>query len=153
MTDRFGTHVGFESLAIFGTGIAVIFFVKKLTFLEFRIARINDNVILKIDDFFHAGRLHVQKGSKPARHRLEEPDVNHWCCKLNVTHPLAANTGVGDFHTTPIANHTFVLHTTELAAGAFPILLRPKNLFAEKTIFFGTIGAVIDSLRFFDFTK
>ncbi len=54
--------------------------------------------------------------------------------QVNVTHALAAHLGLCDFYTTLLANHTAVLQALVLAAQAFVVLDRTKNLGAKQAI-------------------
>src|SRR5262249_1652052 len=40
-------------------------------------------------------------------------------------------------------------HAPVLAAGAFPVLFRAEDTFAEQAVLFRTVGAVVDGFRFF----
>src|SRR5262249_49670414 len=57
------------------------------------------------------------------------------------------------FDATTVANHPLILHAPVFAAGAFPVLLRAENTLAEEAVFFRTIGAIINRLRFLDFAE
>ena len=46
-------------------------------FLSEGLARIDDDIVLIVDDPLEARRLHRQEVAKPRRHRFEEPDVHH----------------------------------------------------------------------------
>src|SRR5260370_27409454 len=73
--------------------------------------------------------------------------------QLDVAHALAADAAVRHLDAAAVANHAFILHAAVLAAGALPVFLGAKNTFAEQTVFFGTICAIVDRLRFLDFAK
>src|SRR5690606_20912321 len=127
--------VGLERpLAILFAGGAEFLFRQQLLRLEWRAAGIDDDIILEVDHLLQAGRLHGEQATQPARHRLEEPDVNYGGREFDVPHPLAADTAVGDFHPAAIADHPLVLHPAVLAASAFPVLLGAENPLAEQTI-------------------
>ena len=57
----------------------------------------------------------------------------------------------GDFHTTTVADHSFMFYPLVFSARAFPIPRRTKNALAEKSALLRFEGAVIDRLRVFDF--
>ena len=56
-----------------------------------RVARIDDDVVLEVDDLFQAGGLHVEQRAQAAGHGLEEPDVDDRRGQLDVAHALAAD--------------------------------------------------------------
>src|SRR5690606_15804072 len=112
-----------------------------------------DDVILEVDHLFQAGRLHGEQAAQPARHRLEEPDVDDRRGELDVAHALATNAAVRHLHAAAVADHPLVLHAAILAAGAFPVLLRAKDALAEQAVLFGTVGAVVDRLGLLHFAE
>src|SRR5205814_8994869 len=93
------------------------------------------------------------QGSQAAGHRLEEPDVDNRGRQLDVSDAFAANTAMRHFDAAAVGNHSLVLHATVFAAGAFPVLFRTEDALAKQAVFFRTIGAIIDRLRFFDFAE
>src|SRR5262249_11982722 len=120
---------------------------EELPLLQLRVARIDDHVILKIDDLLQAGGLHVEQRPQAAGHGLEEPDVDDGGGKLDVAHALAADAAMRDLDAATVADHALVFHAAVLAAGAFPILLRAENALAEQAVLFRAIGAVVDGFR------
>ena len=96
--------------------------------------RIDDDVVLEVDDLFEARRLHVEQVAEPARHRLEEPNVHNRRGQFDVAHSLAADARVRDLHAAAVADHALVLHPAVLAAGALPVLLGAEDLLAEESI-------------------
>src|SRR5437763_1655433 len=70
-----------------------------------------------------------------------------------MAHALAAHAAVRDLDLAAIANHPLVLHAAILAAGAFPVLFRAENAFAEQAVFFRPVGAIVDRLRLFDLAE
>ena len=56
--------------------------------------------------------------------------------KLDVTHSFPSYFGFGNFYAATVADDTFISDSLILTAMAFPVLHRPENLFAEKTVFF-----------------
>ena len=71
--------------------------------------------------------------------------------QLNVAHPLTADTGLRDFNTAAIADHTLIADLLVLSAGALPVLGRTEDTLAEQTVTFRFLGTIVDSLRFLDF--
>ena len=117
------------------------------------VARVDDDVVLEVDDLLQAGRLHVEQGAEAARHGLEEPDVDDRRGQLDVAHALAADAAVRHLDAAAVADHPLVLHAAVLAAGAFPVLLRPEDALAEQAVLLGAVGAVVDRLRLLDLAE
>src|SRR5439155_2265952 len=132
---------------------AKIFLGQELPLFKRRLAGVDDDVILEINDLFQAGGLHVEQGPEAAGHGLEEPDVNDRGRQLDVAHALAADTTVRHLDAAAVANHPLILHAPVFAAGALPVLFRAENALAEESVFLGTIGPIIDRLRFLDFAE
>src|SRR5262249_35671735 len=122
-------------------------------FLERRLTGINHHVVLEVDNLFEAGGLHVEQRAQPARHRLEEPNVDDGSGELDMPRALAADAAVRDFDAATVADHAFVLQARVFAAGALPILLRTEDALAEKAVLFGPISSVVDGFRLLDFAK
>ena len=118
-----------------------------------RVAGLDDDVILEIDDLFQAVGLHVEQRAEPAGHGLEEPDVHDRGGQLDVPHALAAHAAMRDLDAAAIADHALVLHAAILAAGALPVLFRPEDAFAEQAVLFRTVGAIVDRFGLFDFAE
>src|ERR1043165_943808 len=66
-------------------------------------------------------------------------------------HPLAPHSGQGDFDAAAIADDAPMLDALVLSAGAFPVLNRSENAFAEQAAFLRLKSPVIDGLRVFYF--
>lgn len=71
--------------------------------------------------------------------------------EFDVSHSLAAHLGAGDFHAALFADDAFIADPFIFAAMAFPVLGRSEDLFAEKSVFFGFLRAVVDRFGFGDF--
>ena len=71
--------------------------------------------------------------------------------KLDVTHSLSSYFCSCALDAALVANLTLVAVFVELAAGAFPVLCRSENSFAEKTVSLRLERAVIYCLRLCDF--
>ncbi len=146
--DRLGSHAGFEGVAVLGAGFLVLLLIEDLTLLQAGVLRVHDHVVLEIDHLFQLVGLHVEQGAQTAGHRLEEPDVDDGSRQVDVAHALAAHAAVGHLHAALVADHSLVLHAAVLAAGAFPVLLRPEDPLAEQAVALGAVGAVVDGLGF-----
>ncbi|MNM39452.1 hypothetical protein D3C81_502310 [compost metagenome] len=68
-----------------------------------------------------------------------------------MAHALAAHFGQGDFDAALFADHAAVFQALVLAAQAFVVLDRAKDLGAEQAIAFRLEGTVVDGFRLFDF--
>src|SRR5204863_4325746 len=119
-------------------------------FRERRFARINDDVVLVIDDALELARAHVEHQSQTGRHALIEPDVRNRHRQLDVAHPFATDAGQRYFDAATVANDALVLDPLVLSAGAFPIAGRSENSFAKQAAFFRFEGPVVDRLRILD---
>ena len=145
LADGFRPHVGLEApFAPLLACRAEFFLGQQLLPLEVRVSRVDHNVVLEVDHLFQAGGLHVQQVPQAAGHGLEEPDVDHRRRQFDMPHPLAADARVGDLDAAAIADHALVFHAAILAAGAFPVLFRAEDAFAEQAVLFGPVGAVVD---------
>ena len=72
--------------------------------------------------------------------------------KFDVPHALAAHFGAGNFYAALLADDTLITDAFIFTAMAFPVLGRPEDLFAEQTVFFRFLRAVIDGFRLRYFT-
>ncbi len=133
--------------------VTILFLGQQLLGLQSGIAGVHDHVILEIDDFFQAGRLHGQQVTQPAGHRLEKPDVDDRGGQFDMAHAFAADAAVRHLDAATVADHALVFHAAVLATRAFPVLFRPENPFAEQAVFFGAVRSVIDRFRLFDFAE
>src|SRR5262249_12215451 len=70
--------------------------------------------------------------------------------QLDVPHAFAAHAAMGHLYAAAVANHPLILHAAVLAAGAFPVLFGTEDALTEQAVLFGTIGAIVDRLRFLD---
>ena len=63
-----------------------------------------------------------------------------------MSHTLAAHFGARHFHAAFFADNSLVTDPLIFSAVAFPVFGRSENLFAEKSVPFGFLRAVIDRL-------
>ena len=70
--------------------------------------------------------------------------------QLNVAHPLSTDLGLDDLNAALFAHHTPVFHSLVLAAVAFIILGRTKDLGTEKPVTFRFKGSIVDRFRLLD---
>jgi len=150
--DRFGTHLGAEGILAIGVdGVAVFLVRDDLALREGGLAGIDHNISGEIEDFFQVSGSHVQEQAHPARDTPEIPDMRNRCGQLDVAEALAANFGFGDFDTAAVANDALITDLLVLAAVAFPVLGRAKDLFAEQAVAFRFERTVINGFRLFNF--
>ena len=148
-----GAHLGNERVVtVGGSGLAVLVLGEQLVNLQRSTARVDDQVVLVVDNALQVAGRHIQHQTNAGRHALEEPDVGNRHGQLDVAHPLAANASQCHFDAAPIAHHTPVLDPFVLAAGTFPVLHRTENALAEETALLGLECAVIDGLGVLYFT-
>ncbi|MBT8206746.1 MAG: hypothetical protein KJO18_00615, partial [Acidimicrobiia bacterium] len=95
--DRLGAHAGLEAVRpVLIAQFPVLLFRQQLAFDQLgRVARIDDDVALEVEHPFEITLAHVEQVPDAARELVEEPDVRHRRCELDVPHPLPANTGLG----------------------------------------------------------
>ena len=111
-------------------------------------AGVDNHVGGKVDNLFKLFRSHIQKQTDFRRNALEIPNMGNGCGKLNVPHSFTAHFGTRDFHSALFTYVTFIFYSLILTAMTLPILHRPEDLFAEKTVFFGFLGTVVDRFGF-----
>jgi hypothetical protein len=66
----------------------------------------------------------------------------------NMTHPFTTNLFLCNLNTTTVAYNPFISDPFVFTAMTLIIFYRPEDPFAEKTITFRLIGAVVYCLRF-----
>ena len=150
--DGFRTHADAEILGpVFFQKVAVLLVRDDLLFGQFRhLAGIQDDERDEIQHLFEILGRDVEQETDPGRHSAEIPDVGDGSGKLDVSHPLAAHLALGDFHAALLADDALVAYPLISSAMAFPIARRSEDLFAEKTVAFGFLSAVIYGLGFRD---
>ena len=151
--NRFSAHARLEIILILFAHIAVFFFIEHLLFLQLtHIARIGDDIQSKVQHLFqHAGR-DVENQAHAGRNALKVPDVGDGRGQLNVAHALAANLCGGHFNAAAFADFTLITNSLIFSAVALPVLLRPKDSFAEQSVALGFQGAVVDRFGLFYLT-
>ncbi len=149
--NRLSAHAGFKGVAVFLAVLAVLLISQQHLFLQGRIAFIDDDPLLIIEDFFQGAGSHVKDHADTAGQTFVEPDVGDRHGQLQVTHALTANASIGDFNAATVADDALVLLALVFAAVALPVLHRTENPFAEQTAFFRLERAVVNRLRVLDF--
>src|SRR4030095_6380772 len=149
--NRFSAHTGDEIFAVLFLRLAVFNFIQQLCFLQWRLARIDDDVVFVVDHALKLTRAHVQHKPDARRHAFVEPDVRNRHRQLYVSHAFTADARECDFDTAPIADHALMLDALVFSARTLPIAGRPKNPLAEKSALLRFKRAVINCLRILDF--
>ncbi len=158
ITQQFGdgisAHQGLEGAVAMGLeGGAVLVLVHDLLHFQLGVTGIDDDVVLEVDHLLQISGLHLKQGSETAWKRLEEPDVHDRGGEVDVAHPLATDAGVSHFHPATVADDALVLRALVLAATTFVVPLGTEDAFAEETVLFRTVGAIVDRLGFLDLTE
>src|SRR5687768_12463376 len=73
--------------------------------------------------------------------------MGDWRCQFNVSHPLTANLGTGDFDAALVADRPRVANSLELAAIALPVLGRTEDALAEQAAMLRLERSIVDGLR------
>src|SRR6185503_7290846 len=115
---------------------AELLFRDQLLLRQIRRSWIDTDIALEVEYPLQPLEAHIEQGSDPARHALEEPDMRDRGRKLDMAHAFTANFGLNDLDTALVADNATVFHALVLAAVAFPILDRTKNLRAKQSVFF-----------------
>ena len=149
---RFGAHLGHERVRAVGLArLAVLHLAEQLVLFQRRVAGVDDEIILVVNDALQIARRHVEHQTDARRHAFEKPDVRDRHGQFNVAHAFASHPRERHFHAAPIADHAPMFDPFVFAAGAFPVLDRAENALAEQASLFRLERAVIDRLRVFDF--
>ncbi len=135
---------------IFIDGDHVLFFGKKLVFLERGQARLRHDVVLEIENALDILQRHVQQRGDARGKRLQEPDMSDGRGELDMAHALAANARQRDFDAALFADDALVLHALVLAAQALVVLDGAKDARAEKAVAFRLERTVVDRFRLLD---
>src|SRR5713226_6064080 len=123
---------------------------QQLPSLERREPRLDDDVMLEIEDALEILERHVEQQPDAARQRLEEPDVGDRSGKLDMAHALAPHPRERDLDPAFLADDALVLHALVLAAQALVVLDRTEDAGAEQSVALRLEGPVVDRLRLLD---
>ena len=141
-------HACLECVVVLFAHLNVVFLAEKLALGKLGVAGVDNYILGEVENFlqpFLADFYHLtySRGST-----LEVPDVRYGCCKLDMAHSLASYVLLRDNYAAALAYLAFkVLLLLVLSAVAGPVLSRSKDPFAEKTVLFRLLGAVIYSFR------
>ena len=147
LLDRLGSHADAEIVLVFLIHLMVFRLGQHLLFFKRRIAGIQHDILSEIDDLFEKPRRNIEKQSHTGRCRFKIPNVRHRSRKLDVSHPFAADLFRRHLDAALFTGLALVAHSFIFSARAFPVLGRPEDLLAEKTVALGAQGAVVDGLR------
>src|SRR4029077_7297503 len=148
LLDGFGAHAGTILPGILALQLAILLLVEQLLFLDARgLAGIDDDEGLEVKDVLEVAHGDVEQVTDTAGQALEEPDVRTRRSELNVAEALATDLAERDFHAALVADDAAVLHALVLAAQAFPVGDRAKNLGAEQAVTLGFERAVVYGFR------
>ena len=148
--DCFGAHAGNKIFAVLFLGFAIFDFVQQLTFGQRRLTRIDDDIVLIIDNALQLTRAHIQHQADAGGHALIKPNMRHRHGQFDVAHAFATNSRKRYFDTAAIADDALVLDSLVLSAGAFPVPGRTEDSLAKQTAFFRFESSVIDRLGILD---
>ena len=166
--ESFGTHTGDELVGVLvvrvGVGqllitlgqrilnIVVFLLSEQVEFLhrkfvEHTLTRLQNNILLVVDDLIEFLGRDVEEGANLVRQRAEEPDVGDRNHQFDVTHTLTADLLLGDFDAAAVADDTLIADTFVLATVALPVAGGAEDALAEQAIAFGLVGAIVYGFR------
>ena len=125
--------------------------VDELLGLEIGVPRVDDEVRFVIENAFEVAHRHIEHVSDAARNPLEEPDVRDGDGELDVPHPLPSHARMRDLDAAAVADDAAIANALVFSAGTLPILDRTEYAFAEKPVFLGLEGSIVDGFRLRDF--
>ena len=144
LLDGLRAHAGTEVLVVLFTHVAVLSLGQDLLLHQRRVARIDYDIVCKVQDLLQYTRADIQDQAHAGRDALEVPDVRYRRCQLNVAHALAADLGLGDLNAALIADLALEADLLVLAAVALPVLGRSKDTLAEQAIAFRLERTVVN---------
>ena len=154
LADGVGADVGGEGiLAVLVLGLEVLVLAEELTLLQRRQARLDDDVVLEIEDALEILERHVEEHADARRQRLQEPDMGDRRRELDMAHALAPHPGERHLDAALLADDALVLHPLVLAAQALVVLDRAEDAGAEQPVPLRLEGAVVDRLRLLDLAE
>ncbi len=109
-------------------------------------ARLDDDVVLVVDDLLQVLGLEPKQVPDLVGQRLEVPDVDHRHAQGNVPHALSADRLPGDLHAAPVTDNPLVPDALVFPAVALIVLNRAEDFLAEETTHLRLKGPVVDGL-------
>ena len=148
---RLGADRGGELVvAVIVLRLQILFLVEQLMLLQRGQPRLDDDVVLEIEDPFEILQGHVEQQADAARQRLQEPDMRDRRGELDMTHAVAPDLREGHLDAALLADDAAILHALVLAAQALVILDRPEDAGAEQPVALRLEGPIVDRLRLLD---
>src|SRR5439155_22796997 len=105
---------------------------------------VRDQVEREVEDPLEVPWGHVEQDPVAARRALEEPDVRHGRCELDVAHALAADLRARHLAAALVADDALVADALVLAAVALPVPRGIEIVLVEDPVLFRTDRAVVD---------
>ena len=105
LLDRLGAHLRLEAMLMLFARLPVALFVEELVLLQLRLAGIDDDVGLEVEDAFEIAQRDVEQVADAARQPLEEPHVADRRRQRDVSQPLAADLRLRHFDAALVADH------------------------------------------------
>ena len=97
-------------------------------------ARLDDDVVLEVEDPLEILQRHVEQQADAARQRLQKPDMRHRRGELDMAHAVAPDLREGHLDAALLADDAAIFHALVLAAQALVILDRPEDPGAEQAV-------------------
>ena len=154
LADRLGADAGGEAVrTVLVERAVVLLLAEELLLLERRDARLDDDVVLEIENALEILERHVEQQADARGQRLQEPDVRDGRGQLDVAHALAAHLGERHLDAALFADEALVLHALVLAAQALVVLDRTEDARAEQAVTLRLERAVVDRLGLLDLAE
>ena len=126
---------------------------QELALLQRREARLDDDVVLEVEDALEVLQRHVEQQADARRQRLQEPDMRDRRGELDMAHALAPDARERHLDAALLADDALVLHALVLAAQALVVLDRAEDARAEQAVALRLEGAVVDRLGLLDLAE
>ena len=143
-------HGGEAVVAVLVLRAIILVFRQELPLLERRQTRLDDDIVLEIENALEILERHVEHETDARRQRFQEPDMRHRRGQIDMAHAVAAHFLHGDFDAALLADDALVLHALVLAAQALVVLHGPEDAGAEQAVALRLEGAVVDRFRLLD---
>ena len=97
--------------------------------------RLNDDVVLVVDNLLEVLRLHPKQRGDFVRKTLEVPDVCDRNTQRNVSHALTTHRFLCHLYAAPVADDALVANTLVLATVTLPVFDRTEDFLTEQSVF------------------
>ena len=125
---------------------------QQLSTVQGRISRIDDHVMLEVENPLEILERQSDERADPARERLQEPDVCNGRGQGDVPHAFTPRLGLNHLDAALLADDAAVLHPLVLPAVALVVFDRAEDLGAEQPVPLRLEGPVVDRLGLLDLT-